>query len=126
MDQEAAARFVDGFFTAIEAGDLDAVRRAYDPGALIWHNTDGVEQDVEANLAVLGWLVKRLFDRHYEVSARAWDGHRVFQQHVLAGVTHRGEPFALPAAIVLHLAEDPWRVTRVEEYLDLAGTTPLS
>jgi ketosteroid isomerase-like protein len=46
---EVAARL----FAAIEAGDIDAVRELYHPDVEVWHNTDGLAQSRDANLATL-------------------------------------------------------------------------
>ncbi len=37
-------------FAAIEAGDIEAVGRLYAPDLQVWHNTDGLIQDRDANL----------------------------------------------------------------------------
>ena len=52
----------DRFFAAIEAGDVDAVRDLYDPDAEIWHNTDGIVQRLDDNLATLAWMGRNLPD----------------------------------------------------------------
>jgi hypothetical protein len=44
------------FFTALEAGDIEALREIYAPEALIWHNDDLLEQSVDDNLTVLAGL----------------------------------------------------------------------
>ncbi len=125
VDAPAVLAFADRFFGAIEAGDLEIVRSCYDSEATIWHNFDGVDQTVDANLATLGWLVSRLFDRNYDIVRREVLADGLFQQHVLRGVTHRGEPFALAAAMMLHLSGEPLRIGRLEEYLDPAGAAAL-
>lgn len=125
MKPDEVLSFADRFFAAVEAGDLDVVRQCYDDNATIWHNFDDADQTVDANLATLGWLVGRLFDRRYDIVRRELLADGLFQQHVLRGVTHRGDPFALPAAMVLRLATRPLRITRLEEYLDPAGAAKL-
>ena len=39
--------FADAVFRAIESGDI-----------AVWHNTDGVAQTKDQNLAVLGWTIE--------------------------------------------------------------------
>ncbi|MPY93137.1 MAG: DUF4440 domain-containing protein [Acidimicrobiia bacterium] len=113
----------DRLFDAIERGDVPAVRACYAADARVWHNFDGTEQTVEENLATLTWLCSRLSDRRYDVSRREVLDSGVFQLHVLRGTLRSGEPFALPCAMLLTMAEG--RITRVDEYLDRAQTTVL-
>ena len=113
----------DAFFGAVERGDLDDVRRLYHPEARIWHNYDQVAQGVEENLRTLAWMVGRLFDRSYEVTRRELLPDGFVQQHVLRGLTRTGEPFAMPACMVVTCEHG--RVTLVQEYLDPAQAAPL-
>ena len=62
------------FVTAIEAGDIDAIRAIYAPDARVWHNTDGIEfpgQTVDENLKVLAWMGRFLRDKHYDIVRRS-------------------------------------------------------
>ena len=108
---------VDRLMHAIESGDVDAARAAYAPGATIWHNHDQVDQDVDANLRVLGWLVANTTSRTYtEVRRHVLDDGRVVQQHLLRVTFADGRSAALPACLFVTVDGD--RVTRIEEYLD--------
>jgi uncharacterized protein len=120
---EQADALADRFFGAVERGDLDELRRIYHPEARIWHNFDQVSQTVEDNLRTLAWMVGRLFDRTYEVTRREPLPDGFLQQHVLRGLTRRGEPFAMPACMVVRCVDG--RVVLVEEYLDPAQAAPL-
>jgi ketosteroid isomerase-like protein len=107
----------DDLFAAIEKGDVDGVRAIYAPGAVIWHNTDGVEQTVEENLRTLQWVCDNLAERAYE-DVRRTELHGGFvQQHNLR-FTKNGERREVPACIVATVAEG--RITRIDEYLDSA------
>ena len=54
---ELARRFVG----AIERGDVDDGARVLSPRRpKVWHNNDGIEQTVDDNLRVLGWMAKVL------------------------------------------------------------------
>ena len=108
---------------AIETADVDTIRGCYAPDARIWHNFDNIEQTVDENLATLSWLVERLPVRRYEIQRREALADGFFQQHILAGTTHTGENFSLPACIVCRVAEG--RITRLDEYLDMAGAAAL-
>ena len=111
------------FFAAIEAGDTDALRSLYSPDAVVWHNTDGVEQTVDENLVVLGWVIHNVNGWHYEeVRRTSYEGGFV-QQHLGKGVAPSGLPFEMPACIVGQIADG--RVTRIEEYIDSAGVEAL-
>ena len=108
----------DDLFAAIEKGDTDAVRGIYAADALIWHNTDGVEQSVEENLRVLGWMASTFAEKRYEdVRRQEWETGFV-QQHVLHLRRADGTAISLPACIVATVADG--RITRIDEYLDSA------
>jgi ketosteroid isomerase-like protein len=112
----------DELFTAIEKGDVDAVRALYAPDIVVWHNTDGIEQTAEQNLRILRWLVDNLADRSYDdVRRRDYDGGFV-QQHVLR-FTYNGTRCEIPACIVASTAEG--HITRIDEYLDSAHISQL-
>lgn len=112
-------------FTAIEDGDPERVRACYAPDAVIWHNFDRVEQSVEDNLRVLGWMINTFPKRSYvEVHRHEW--HIGFvQQHVLHLTKHDGTVVELPACIVAKLGDDG-KITRIDEYLDSAQAAALA
>ena len=105
-------------FAAIEAGDIDAVRDLYAPDAVVWHNTDGVEQDVEANLATLRWCADNLGGMRYADVRRRIDDDGFVQQHVLVAGGRSGTPVEVPACIVATIRNG--RISRIDEYLDSA------
>jgi ketosteroid isomerase-like protein len=121
-ETEAVLDLAERFFTAIERGDLEAVRALYAPDARIWHNHDGREQTVEENLRVLAWVARHLPGRRYRVGRRVAIPGGFLQQHVLEGETRTG-PFLMPACIVCEVAGG--RITRLEEYLDSAQASHL-
>jgi len=116
---ELAERFIG----AIERGDIDTVRDCYAPNAVIWHNFDGIEQTREQNLRTLGWLIKALPKRKYEVSRREILPDGFFQQHLLTGTTSAGQPFSMPACVICRIANG--HITRLDEYLDPAPAAQL-
>jgi uncharacterized protein len=112
------------FFAAIEAGDIEAIKAIYAPDAVIWHNTDEVEQAVDQNLVVLRWVIENVKGWHYEdVQRSSFEGGFV-EQHVGKGVAPNGLPFAMPACIVGRV--EGGRVTRIDEYLDSAAVAKLT
>jgi ketosteroid isomerase-like protein len=122
MDGSVSA--ADAIFKAIEAGDIEGVRDVYAPDAVIWHNFDQVEQSVEDNLRVLGWMVHTFAERSYEEVVRhEWDEGFV-QQHVLRLTKQDGTKVELPCCIVAKVADG--KITRIDEYLDSAQAAALA
>jgi uncharacterized protein len=108
----------DRFFGAVTSGDIDAVRACYARNAVIWHNTDGVEQSSEQNLAVLNWIAKNIKDfRYEEVRFQPTPGGFV-EQHLTNGTAPSGKAFSISACIVCTVVDG--RITRLDEYLDSA------
>jgi ketosteroid isomerase-like protein len=106
----------DRFFAAIETGDVESVASFYADDALIWHNTDQVEQPKADNLAVLGWLVKNTASREYRQLRRSMIDGGFVQQHVLHLEFADGRNADLPACLVVRVSDD--RITRLDEYVD--------
>ena len=78
---------------------------------------DDKTQTLEENLTTLSWMVGRLGDRRYDISRRDVVADGLWQLHVLRGtVVSTGKPFAMPAAMLLTMADG--RITRIAEYLD--------
>jgi ketosteroid isomerase-like protein len=110
------ASLADRFFAAIEAGDVATLRALYHPDAVVWHNVDQVDQPVEENLRVLGWLHQTVAGLRYTEVRRALLPDGFVQQHVLRGTAPGGE-LVVPA-MLRFTVDTGGRVTRVEEYLD--------
>ena len=112
------------FFAAIEAGDIDAISQIYAPDAVIWHNTDQMEQSVEQNLVVLRWVHEHVKGWHYEDVRRSCFPGGFVQQHMGKGTARSGLSVAMPACIVARVRDG--RVTRIDEYIDSAGVAALT
>ncbi len=111
-------------FSAIERGDVDAIRAVYAPDVKIWHNFDGVEQSAEENLAVLAWVIKNIAEVAYTEVRRSPTATGFVQQHVMRGrMKQSGREIALAACIVCTVKGG--RITRLDEYLDSAQTAAL-
>jgi ketosteroid isomerase-like protein len=107
------------FFDAIEAGDIAAVRAVYAPDAIVWHNTDNLEQPVADNLATLTNFIKFVPQRRYEQRRLdVFDGGFA-EQHVLRGKLRDGREVSLTACIICKVANG--RITRLDEYFDSAA-----
>lgn len=114
----------DRFVTAIERGDVDAVRACYHPEAVVWHNNDGVEQSVDQNLAVLRWMSRALPTRTYRVLRREALPDGFLQQHVLEAELPGGGTWSLDACVVVRVQDG--QIVRLDEYLDSAQVAALT
>jgi uncharacterized protein len=122
---EQSLEAADRLFKAIERGDVAAIREIYAPAATIWHNNDGATQTVDANLAVLGWVVKNISEIAYTEIRRQATPTGFVQQHVMRGrVKSSGKELRLPACIICDVEHG--RITRLDEYLDSAHTAVLT
>ncbi|MDO8290809.1 MAG: nuclear transport factor 2 family protein [Parvibaculum sp.] len=116
-------KLAEKFVSAIEAGDIEAVKDCYAPDAQIWHNFDDVNQSVTDNLKVLKWMSGVLSDRHYAILRRVEIPGGYMQQHVLHGKLKNGAPFSMSACLVIQVEDG--RIKRLEEYLDVAQAAAL-
>lgn len=116
MNDADTLALADRFMAAIEVGDAAAVEACYAPDAVIWHNTDGLEQDVAANLKTLRGLIAVTTSRRYlDRRVRTFPGGFV-QQHVLAAERPGKPDLRLPAVLVCAVQDG--RITRLDEYFD--------
>ena len=109
-------------FATVAAGDIEAVRGMYAPGAVIWLNASGT-QTVEENLALLAQAARLIEGFRYEDVRRQITADGFIEQHVLCGRTAGGTELRVPSCIVCTVHEG--RITRLEEYLDSAHLAPL-
>jgi len=116
---QIAERLID----AIQRGDVDAVREVYAPDCVIWHNNDGLEQSVDDNLTILGWVVQNIRELRYEEIRRQRTDTGFVEQHVLRGIAPNGQTLNIPACLVCTVKDG--RITRLDEYLDAAHLVPL-
>jgi uncharacterized protein len=110
-------------FSAVERGDLDALRQLYAPTAEIWHNTDQQVQTLEQNLSTIAWIAANVKDFRYEDIQRQATETGFIEQHMTRGTGPSGKEFAIPACIVCTVVDG--RITRLDEYLDSAHVAPL-
>ena len=116
-------KVAERLINAITAGDVEAVRQVYAPECVIWHNNDNVEQAVDANLAVLQWVVQHVRNLRYEEIRRQRTESGFVEQHVLRGTAPNGAELHIPACLVCTVRDG--RITRLDEYLDTAHLKPL-
>jgi ketosteroid isomerase-like protein len=119
-----ALAVADRLFSAIEAGDIEAVRALYRPDVEVWHNTDRAVQGRDANLAVLGWISTNLPGARYTQVKRSATDDGFVQQHVLVVTNRAGKRVEVPACIVATVRDG--QITRLDEYLDSAVVTAIT
>ena len=100
------------------------LRELYDPDVEIWHNTDGVVQRRDDNLATLAWMGRNLPDLRYTEVRRSATADGFVQQHVLVATNRAGRRIEVPACIVTTVGDDG-RITRLDEYLDSAAVAAI-
>ncbi|MDQ3601921.1 MAG: nuclear transport factor 2 family protein [Actinomycetota bacterium] len=124
MSGASATDVADRLFSAIEAGDVDAIRMVYSPDVVVWHNVDEQVEDRDANLATLGWVIHNLPGLRYTAIRRQATDDGFVQQHVIVATNRAGREVALPACIVATVRDG--LITRIDEYLDSVGVAALS
>tara|TARA_R110002033_G_scaffold45255_3_gene88565 strand:- start:291 stop:695 length:405 start_codon:yes stop_codon:yes gene_type:complete len=125
-EQEAAKmrELVSGFFDAVGAGDIEAVKNYYDDDLVVWHNFDNAEQTKAENIASLASIPDRLRDRVYaNRQVEVFEGGFV-QQHVLIATRiFDGARIEMPAIIICRVRNG--KIIRLDEYLDSAHVAEL-
>jgi ketosteroid isomerase-like protein len=110
-------------FSAVQRGDVDALREIYAPNAEIWHNTDQQVQTVDQNLRTIGWIAANVKRFRYEEIQRQATENGFVEQHLTRGTGPSGKEFTIPACIVCTVVDG--RITRLDEYLDSAQVAAL-
>jgi hypothetical protein len=108
----------DRFFTAVEAGDIDTVRKIYSPDVRIWHNFDDYASTREENLQVLGWVSANVPGFRFEEVRRSYVPGAFIQQHVIRGQKPDGTEIRCPAILKVECSDGC--IDRIEEYFDLS------
>ncbi len=114
----ASRDYVQEMFRAIEVGDMDTFKQCFTPDGVVWHNHDGLEQNIEDTSQSLAWLHGAMTDGlKYVDQTIARSGSQVFVKHVLKGHLASGKDFNLAAMMWIEL-NDSGLVTRLDEYFD--------
>lgn len=113
----SAEKTATEFFSAVESGDIDALRRIYDDNVEIWHSFSGATQSKDASIEMLG-AVCSTGSLKYEVLERHTVGERFIQRHNVHLTTESGATFVIPAAVFITVQSD--RITAIAEYVDSA------
>jgi ketosteroid isomerase-like protein len=120
----ALASVADRLFSAIEAGDVEAVSAMWSDDVVVWHAGDKLACDKGRAIRVIEWFVSATADRHYDVLDRRFFGGGFVQQHVLSGLARDGTSYSLRVGIVIAVGRDG-SITRIDEYFDPADLAPL-
>ena len=118
------ASVADRLFSAIEAGDVDAVAAIWSDDVTVWHAGDKRPSEKARAMRVIEWFVSATADRHYDVLDRRFFDGGFVQQHVLHGTARDGTPYSLRVGIIIGVGPDGL-ITRIDEYLDPADLAPL-
>jgi ketosteroid isomerase-like protein len=123
LDRVDAVEAADALTDAIRTGDLDALRGIYAPEAVVWHNTDGIDQkrdDVIAGVQALHAACKVAIEvLQREATA---DGFVQTQRWTFTPPT--GESLDVSSAFWVTLNERR-QVARLDEYIDGAALEAL-
>ena len=104
------------FFDSAEVGDIDIQMACYAPGAVIWHNTDGIEQSREENAAVIRNFVRRIRERKYTNRRVHLFPGGFLQMHDLEGLRADGVRLTLPACVVCQVRDG--LIVRLDDFFD--------
>lgn len=116
---------VDTMVNAIEQGDMGALRRCFAPDALIWHNNDQIEQDIDTVITTMLEPVCAISaSRTYEDRRITTVGTQAFLQHTLTVTLHTGPPVRIPTIMRVEINADGL-VAHAEEYFDSRAVDPL-
>jgi hypothetical protein len=108
---------VDAVVTMLEKADPGPIVGMLAPGAILWHNNDGVEMDAAQGFERIGGLHALVGGLHIEVTHADEIDDGVVIRFVIGGVVKAsGAPLAVRNCLFVLL--DGGRITRVEEYLD--------
>jgi ketosteroid isomerase-like protein len=118
------ASVADRLFSAIGAGDVDAVAAMWSDDVTVWHAGDKRPSEKARAIRVIEWFVSATADRHYDVLDRRFFDGGFVQQHVLHGTARDGTPYSLRVGIIIGVGPDGL-ITRVDEFLDPADLAPL-
>lgn len=114
----ALDRFVVAFRDAFDAGDPAPLVGALAPGAVLWHNTDGIEMDAAVACAGVSALAERVDELRIEVHEAhpVTDGGYV-RFTVRGRVKSSGRALAARNCVFVRF-DAHGLVTRMDEYVD--------
>lgn len=118
-NSEIARRFIE----ALDQQDVTAAENIFAPDAAIWHCTDGVTMsvaDMLGSLTAIATVAKATVTQ-----TGFWDIPDGFLLTATSSYDlTNGDSTSWHAAMIIRV-DDSGRITRLDEFLDSAGTTPL-
>ena len=120
---DMAMKITARLFSALESGDIEAVRELYAEDVAVWHNFSNATQNKQQNLETLQGLIAVVETLEYAVLERVDLGDRVLQRHTLKCHLAGGRVFQIPACILVSVRNG--KVSRIDEYLDTGQANAL-
>jgi ketosteroid isomerase-like protein len=111
-----ADELVDEYARAFRTADADLARSLISPGAVIWHNFDQVERDIDASLGELPRMYERFADLELEELERFALADGIGTRIVLRGTDRATDEPMVSHQVKLYRVRDG-RIARVEEYV---------
>jgi ketosteroid isomerase-like protein len=118
MKTDSMERLANRFVAAIEKTDRRSLESIYSTDAVVWHNTNNLEQSRDDNIAAIAKHADLFKSFQYADIRRGFFGGGFVQQHIARGVKSSGESFEVPVCMVVTVRGD--QITRVDEYFDSA------
>lgn len=116
---------VSSMLEAIEQGDMDKLRRCFAPDALVWHNNDQFEQNIDTVITTMLEPVCAIStSRTYEDRRVTSAGSSAFLQHTLTIALNSGREVRIPTMMRVYVNSDGL-VGRIEEYFDSRAVEPI-
>jgi ketosteroid isomerase-like protein len=110
----------DRFFDAIERSDYDSIlHRIYSNDAVIWHNTDNINQTAVQNVDSLRSVAAIVSEWRYKVIRRIEYAGGFFQQYQVHLIPRNGKRFVLHVCGAFDVRDG--KISRLEEYYDAAS-----
>jgi ketosteroid isomerase-like protein len=114
----AVDRFADAFRKAFASGDPAPLVGILAPGAVLWHNNDGVELEAAVACAGVSALAGRVEGLHVDIHEQEGIGDGGYVRFIVRGtVNATGRQLAARNCVFVRFDADG-RVTRMDEYVD--------
>lgn len=114
-------RIIEDAYGAMQQGDLVSARACFAPGAVVWHNFDRVERNLDETMSDWGGMIAAFPERGLEDVRRIrTEAGSFVQQHLFAVRDAKGERRAWPICLIVEIEEG--LIIRIEEYVDRAGS----
>lgn len=115
-EREKLLAALDGFFGALEHGDIGRCKTYFTDDAVIWHNYDQLEHPKDLALDALAHIA--YLNPRFEVGGRDLLGNTCFQRHTVVLQLPQGRVVRFPAMQRIEFVGN--RIARIDEYLDSA------